>query len=512
MKKLLFVCLFGLVSIVIGQKGEAEIVACSIPEVSYSTYIGDTLTEYGASILADDVGNAYIAGTTFSFDFPTARTSQHGVDVVALKFSPDGNQLSNSIWLNPAGENDVDFGNAIGRDASGNIYIAGETSSPDLCATFGAVPGYDTTYNGGGDGFLIRTDADLNVTYCTFLGGVEVDRLMDIHVGSDGTTTITGGTFSPDFPITVGNVNSGQRDVFVTQFNPALTALNYSVTIGGASQEEARAVAVASDGSVYVTGWTFSTDFPVNQNAYQTVSGGGSNVDAFLTKILDGTVIFSSYIGGNDEDRAYDIALDASEFPYIVGITGSTDLLDNVPAFLPSLDRSFNDSYVGGRDAFIFALNHDGSAPVYGSYWGGSQLDQIKSIFSIGNQLFVAGVTQSADFPITPNALSRTLSGSQDLFVTRFDPNQSILLHSTYFGGSEIEGEMNSKRDIDIFVDRSGATYLTGQTRSDDFCTTNSAYDPTHNGDYDVFVTKMQIGEPISISGFDLFLPMVETP
>ena len=249
--------------------------------------------------------------------------------------------------------------------------------------------------------------------------------------------------------------------------------LVYSTYLGGSGMDGGRGIAVDSSGNVYVTGVTWSTNFPT-QNAYQGTYGG--NGDAFVTKLNpSGSLVYSTYLGGSDWDEGYGIAVDSSGNAYVAGWTKSTGF---------PTQNAFQRTFGGGiLDAFVTKLNPSGSL-VYSTYLGGSRADWGNGIAvdSSGNAC-VTGVTGSTNFP-TQNAFQRTFGGNGDAFVTQLNPSGS-LVYSTYLGGSG--GDVG----VGIAVDSSGNAYVTGDTESTGFPTQN-AFQRTFGGGWDAFVTKLK--------------------
>jgi hypothetical protein len=309
-------------------------------------------------------------------------------------------------------------------------------------------------------------------------------------VDSSGSAYVTGFTDSPNFPGTssslIQHALHGFNDAFVAKINPGGTALMYSTYLGGTGQEGAGTIAVDSSGSAYVTGITYSTDFPVTSGSIQTTFGGGS--DAFVAKLNPGgtALAYSTYLGGSSYDLGYDIAVDSSGNAYVSGATESA----NFPGTGSSPIQS---SLNGAEDAFVAKLNATGTALMYSTYLGGSGLDGAVGIAvdSLGNA-YVTGVTYSTDFPgASLSAIQPTYGGAGDAFVAEINPTGTSLIYSTYLGGS---GNDVGKS---IAVDSSGSIYVFGSTFSADFPgASSSSIQPTYGGNGDAFIAK--IGVPSS--------------
>jgi Beta-propeller repeat len=256
----------------------------------------------------------------------------------------------------------------------------------------------------------------------------------------------------------------------------------YSTYLGGTGTDLANAIAVDAAGSSYVTGRTSSPGFPTTPGAFDTTPGGSG--DAFVTKLApDGsTLAYSTYLGGaGGSDEANGIAVDGAGRAYVTGSTNSSDF--------PTTAGAFDTTLAGSDDAFVTKLEPDGSALAYSTYLGGNgNADYGNGIaFDGAGSAFVTGYTVSANFPTTPGAYDTTFqpAGNFFAFLTKLVPDGSALDYSTFLGGS---GGTNIGNDV--AVDGADNAYVTGSTLSSVFPTTGGAFDTTHNGGQDAFVTK----------------------
>ena len=301
------------------------------------------------------------------------------------------------------------------------------------------------------------------LSYSTYLGGSRSDFGTGIAVDSSGNAYVTGYTFSLDFPTeNPSQVFAGSADAFVTKLNPAGSALVYSTYLGGRGDDLSAAVAVDSSGNAYLTGSTDSLDFPT-RNAFQSTDAGGT--DAFVAKLdPSGALSYSTYLGGSFTDVGQGIAVDGSGSAYVTGSTLSIDF---------PTQNALQSANGGGYDAFITKLNPSGTALVYSTYLGGSAdennpfLSDVNTagiaVDSVGNA-YVAGYTPSNDFP-TRNAFQATNHGFINAFVSKLSASGSALIYSTYLGG---HGDDFGHA---IAVDNAGNAYVTGSASSSDFPT-----------------------------------------
>jgi hypothetical protein len=268
--------------------------------------------------------------------------------------------------------------------------------------------------------------------------------------------------------------------------------LVYSTYLGGSSTDTGEAIAVDGAGSAYVTGRADSASFPTTPGAFDVNRNGSS--DAFVTKLSpDGSALaYSTFLGGTSIDQGNGIAVDGAGIAYVTGETSSS----NFPTTPGALDSALN----GNDDAFVTKLSADGSALSYSTYLGGTgNIDSGNDITVDGaGSAYVTGETISTDFPTTPGAFDTTPGSIYEAFVTKLDAAGASLVYSTYLGGS---GSFDHGRGI--AVDSAGSAYVSGSTSSANFPTTVGAYDTTHNGDDDAFVTKLDpTGSSLAYSTF----------
>ena len=314
--------------------------------------------------------------------------------------------------------------------------------------------------------------------YSTFIGGSERERGYSIAVNPQGEAFITGYTFSADFP-TVSPEQAAlaaNSDVIVSRLDYTGSTLLYSTYFGGSAFDFGNGIAIRLSAQVYITGETSSSDFPVTAGAYDTTHNGLQ--DAFVAKFSpSGALVYSTFVGGTGSDEGFAIAVSDTGHSYVVGTS--------VDGF-PTTAGAFSTTYGGGAfDAFVFKLSPNGSTLDYSTYLGGTSSDYGHGIAEVDGEAYVTGYTGSANFPTTVGAFDVTHDGATDAFVTRLDSAGASLIGSTFLGGDDAEvGE-------DLALGAYGHISVTGWTSSTDFPTTASAYDTTYNGNVDAFVTRL---------------------
>ena len=326
------------------------------PVLSYATYFGGHSDDRINGVAVDASGNLYIAGTTYSYDLPVkaaiqpAHNNQPDADAFIAKINAAGTELIYSTYL---GGGVADEGNAIAVDQAGNVYVTGATLSNDFPVTAGA---FQTAPAGTRDysAFVVKLRADGALDYSTYLGGGRMGTVSynvgsGIAVDAAGNAYVTGVTQSPEFPTTPDAAQqtlNGYQDAFVSKLNAAGSALVYSTYLGGSNGEHGTGLALDAAGNAYVTGITFSSDFPVTAGALQSHNGSGADAplmaDAFVSKLnATGTaLVYSTYFGGSGQDSGSAIAVDAAGNAYVAGATHSFNL--------PTTAGSLKSEYGGG--------------------------------------------------------------------------------------------------------------------------------------------------------------------
>ncbi|MDQ3009335.1 MAG: SBBP repeat-containing protein, partial [Acidobacteriota bacterium] len=352
-------------------------------------------------------------------------------------------------------------------------YVTGGTISFDFNT---ANPFQPNNSGGGFDAFLAKINAQgSQLAFSTYFGGTGVDVAYGVAVDANNNGYITGNTFSTDFPTQnpLQAANGGNADAFVARFNDSGTGLVFSTYLGGTAGDFGRGIAVDANAQAYVTGRTASTDFNT-RNALQSTNRG--NFDAFVSKLnINGSqLVFSTYLGGASDDLGFGIALDSSGNAYVTGDTRSTDF--NTKAPLQATNR-------GGLDAFVTKVNSNGADLVYSTYLGGSGEDLASSIaLDTAGNAYITGYTSSNDYPAV-GAIQAISKGGLEVFVTKIFADASSIAFNTYFGGN------GSDTSSAIAVDSGGNAYVTGATTSTNFPTRNPIQ-AVNLGGLDAFAAK----------------------
>jgi hypothetical protein len=359
--------------------------------VVYSTYVGGSSTDVLYDIAVDDAGNLYATGATNSGNFPTvnAYQSTHSdpslQDAFVFKLNPSGDELLYSTFF---GQDFLDIGCAIDIDSSGNAFVFGRLIGGNI-----TIKNPIDEERNVEEGFLVKFNSTGNgLDFSSYIGGSEKEYPATVLVDDDDAVYLIGRTDSDDMPGLDGYDTSfnGVSDCFIMKINSSLTGIDYSTYIGGVNYDEPHHASVDSSGTVYVTGHTSSTDFPMVE-AYDEEIGG--SLDCFVFSLnTDGESLgFSTYLGGSSVEYGVGITTYLNEAVYVTGNTRSTDF-----PIINGLDSSHN----GEEDCFVSKLNLSTNTLDYSTYLGGSLGDYGVAIaIDADENIIVAGYTDSEDFP-----------------------------------------------------------------------------------------------------------------
>jgi hypothetical protein len=377
----------------------------------YSTFIGGASQDGATCMALDPAGNVYIAGYTYSTDFPTVTPIQGSrmgpSDVFVAKISASGSALSYSTYLGGTGSG-LEHANSIAVDGSGSAYVTGLTSSTNFPTLNPIQTDPDPLLE---DAFVTKLNGTgTQLVYSTYLGGIDdPDEGNGIAVDSSGSAYVVGRA-SPGFPTTPGAFQeSGGFDAFVAKLNPAGNGLVFSTHLGGVNSTVGYAIAIDSSGNSYVTGRTSSLSFPTTPNAALSGTTG-----AFATKLnpTGSALVYSTLVCG--ADRGLDIALDPFGNAYVVCWTFGLHL-----SLVHPLQAFFGSNQQDGLDGFIAKVNTDGSRFLYSTYLRGRDEDAIYGVaVDDSGNAFVTGFTGGDGFLVSGTLLPGISSGA---FVSKIN-------------------------------------------------------------------------------------------
>jgi uncharacterized protein (TIGR03437 family) len=452
------------------------------PILRFASYLGGAGDDAAAGVALDTTGNIYIVGNTTSTNFPRFPANQPGPrggrEIFVMKLNPAGAGVSFSIYLG-GGADDSAAGVAV--DAAGNILVAGTTSSQNF-------PGPGGGLRGPTDGFVARLDPTGGLLSTVYIGGSGEDSVNAVAVDAAGNAYVTGATNSSDFPTSSGALRTfpaGGGDAFVVKIAPG-SGVAYSTFLGGILADQGLAIAVDGAGNAYVTGATFSTNFPT-VNPHQAVcfpspTPFSSCADAFVAKINPaGTaLVYSTYLGGGGNDAGRAIAVDSVGNAHVSGVTNSI----NFPVHAPLQGANSG----GAQDLFVTRFNANGGL-IYSTYVGGSGDDAPAGVaIDRGGNTWIAGSTTSTNFPVAEALRGSCPAPCADAFLTQVNAAGTGLVFSTFLGGSAAE------RGLGLALDAVGAAYVVGETFSPNFPVTQGAVQIIPAGRTDAFLIR--IGDP----------------
>jgi uncharacterized protein (TIGR03437 family) len=448
----------------------------------YLTYLGGSVDDLGTAVAVDAAGDIFIAGMTSSQNFPVTQGAfqthyggnagpgcEQTGDAFVTKLNPLGSALIYSTYL---GGSQNEFGSGLAIDAAGNAYITGYTLSPNFPVTRGA---YQTSYHGAGgqlskpvcngvtqatpQPFFVTGDAFVSklnpagsaLVFSTYLGGSSDDVGLSIALDSSNNVLVGGYTLSTNFPVTAGAPDSSfggsevqnefftSGDGFLSKLSASGSSLIFSTYLGGAGDDAVTGVASAPDGTSWATGFTSSQNFPISATAVQPVYGGYYVLpfliedlvgDAFATGVNStGTaLVYSSYLGGSNNDMGTSIAVDPNGLVYVVGFSDSSNFPVTSNALQPRFAGDSGQApYFDFGDGFVSIIDPVASKLIYSSYFGGSLDDQFWGLTLDGaGGVWATGNTMSSNLPVTSNAFQPEYAGYTP---TTFLKGDSILVH-----------------------------------------------------------------------------------
>jgi hypothetical protein len=443
------------------------------PTLAYSTYLGGSQQDQIQGLAVDASGNAYVAGSTSSTDFPvvqndyqTVKKSYATAGFIA-KFNAAGSALTYCTYLSGSSPT---YLTAIAVDTSGNAYVTGYTTSTDYPTTAGA---YQARNNANQASIVTKLNASgSGLVFSTYLSGNNTDLGTSIATDSSGGVYVAGATNSTTFPTTTGafqltnkTANTNQTG-FISKLNASGTGLIYSTYLGASKRDYVNAIALDIAGSVYATGGTYSTDFPVTTNPYQLNNKTNGSYTAFVSKLnASGTgLLYSTYLGGTNAEQGNAIAVDGTGEAFVAGSANSSNF--------PVTTGAYVTKCVGG-ESFVTKFNASGNGLVYSTCFGPNGNTSISAIAldSAGNA-YLTGTTGDTLFPVSTGAFQsvRPQYNGSSGFLTVLNASGTNYIYSTYYAGG------SNDQPSAIALDSSGNVYLAGYTHSTDFPVTTGAF------------------------------------
>ena len=423
---------------------------CFAQRIDFSGYLASSGGVHTSTpSVVDKNGNIFVAGGTREGLKVTSDAFQKeykghtaddvtGGDAFLMKLSPKG-ELIYSTYIGGSGSENYCL--KITLDDYDNVYVGFTTESKDLPVSTNA---YQKSIKGENDHYVIKFSNDCRYIASTYLGGSGSDHWTGLGF-HDNNLYLFGKTRSQDFPTTQKVIQKVydntappdtsepwmSGDITITALSLNLEKVLYSTYIGGKSLDYIRSYSFDSDGRIFLIGGTYSGNYPVTNNAYQKSMHGTK--DGFLT-IIDknlSKIDYSTFIGGDSTDQVNSIFVEDGDNIILVGETKSPDF--------PVTSDATNGKYIGGNsDGFIMKFNIESNKPVYSSFIGGSKTDWLKYVTKTDNQKYVlVGTSASKDFPVTKDALYKSIDGGMDLVILILDEKLKNIEYSTYGGGSK---------------------------------------------------------------------------
>lgn len=423
------------------------------PVLVYSTYLGGSEDDICRGIVNDPGGNAYVIGESFSADFLAPPVSPTNSDIFIGKLSKNGLLLTYTF----IGGSGNDSATGLSLDSSGNVYVCGSTESPN----FPAFNSVGLALRGASDAFVIKMTAPLNqFFYLSLIGGSGSETGVSVAADAAGSAYVSGRTSSQDFPTFAAIqpvYGGGVSDAFVSKLAPDGKSLVYSSFLGGSGTEDLLSrsgISVDSSGNAYVAGDTNSADFPIRNALRPAKNGSAASSDGFVVKInpSGSDFVYSTYMGGSDDDFALAIAADQAGNAFVTGLTRSTSFTGSAST-RPSSPTA---------DAFVAKLSATGSAISYLTFIGGTAGDESGNAIVIdaaGNAVIAGSAGIGSP---TVKAIQSFSRGGTDAFVAKLAPSGAVTF-STYLGGS------NEDVALAVSIDGDGAIFVAGFTDSTDF-------------------------------------------
>ncbi len=426
------------------------------PEITYSTYLASLELDDIRDVAVDAAGNVYVIGGTFGNDLPVGGGAgedpdPHGLDGFVAKFAPDAGGEASLIFSTFIGGSRTDFGTGVAVDPDGNVYVAGYTNSPDFPMTVDLREFPDDPGNEAYDAFVVKLSPAGAVIYSTRFGGTYTDGAVAVAVDAGGYAYVTGDTWSADFP-TVNPIMTDPggdypQDMVVTKLNRAGSAFVYSTYIGGTDTDVGSDIQVDGDGNVYVTGATYSPDFPLTANF--VVPPREAQFVLFKIDAAGRRIVYSD---GLSYAQAPHLAVDATGAVYVGGAEYPPAEPSGSIAVLSKIDPTGRS--IVASNAFMPA------APERSDFITDVAVDRF-------GHVYVVGRTTSASFPtvdgLRPFQNPDDGTTSDEGFVAKLTGADLQIRFATFLGGK------SSDSPTAVAVDEKENVFVVGTTYSTDF-------------------------------------------
>lgn len=456
------------------------------PIVDYLSYLGGKGEDRGYAVAVDHHGYAYLAGASTSPDFAAgqgqAARIKDDTDAFVTKIRLSDRKVIYTTFL--GGRHD-DRAFDVAVDPDGNVYVCGETLSPDF-ATVTPPPG--GVLGRAWDAFVVKLNPSGQIAdFACRVGGRGDDRAFGIALDAATNVFIAGTTRSSDFPITEGTAGGGDgktADAFVMKLSSTGKDIVYAARFGGSGDDQAYGLALDRNGSAVIVGETDSTDIPLAEPTQAT--HGGGKWDAFAAVFsADGRRLdMSTYLGGKGEDRALGVDVDRAHTVFITGETASEDF---------PTKSAVQERFAGGQwDAFLTRLDPVMHNVVYSTYLGGSGDDRGFSVAADASGLpSMGGTTSSTNLPMV-RPLQDTFGGGQwDAFLFGLGESPTHVRYCTYLGGAGDDTIYQLAMEAGYIVNLAGATTSTELEVVDPL-------QSAHRGGEDVLAGRILDGPPSS--------------
>lgn len=439
------------------------------PVLVWGTYYGGTTGEFGNAVAYDVNGYVYLAGAASSSANVATTGAQSttlngSTDAFLVKFDTLGVRQWATYYGGPSGgsgsANGNDEGRAVAVDASGNVFLAGNTFSASGINTL--TGGFGNGYRGTGDGFLVKFNSSGARQWGRYVGGSAADVINGIAIEPSGDPIVVGGTQTcSGFTNGCGGIASngafqgtwgGNQDAFIIRYNANTAGTYWGTYYGGTGNDVANSI-FCSGGTIYVAGSTTTTSSVfATSGVYQSTNMGGTvGYDGFVAGFtLNGNRLWGTYLGGAGDDFVYGVTVDATGNVYVTGETSSTADIATAGSF-----QTTN----SGTNGFLMKLASGGTALTWGTYFGDMESSGRSLITDAGQSVYVTGHAEGTKGIATANAINPTNAGGEDAFLMRFNSN-GVLKYGTYFGGTQTDFGTG------FATDASGNIYISGTTSS----------------------------------------------